>query len=631
MAFSLLVAVIVTLLCQPQAQASGDMGGKITIPGTYTQLISKARSEGSVRVILRVSVPFAAEPTLAQEEVESQRTAIKAAQSRVLADLAAAGLQPLSSYQYLYSPYLAMTVDAATLDTLLASPMVTRIQEDMPVPAAAVNYSIPLIGANKLHAQGKTGTGFTVAVLDTGVDKEHPYLRGSVVSEACYSTNYAPQYASSLCPGQVTDSTETGSAMPYKGNCPFGDCDHGTHVAGIVAGRNIAGGPGPGVAPGTKLIAIQVFTLIDNIDLCGSAGMASPCVTSYPSDQKKALERVYALRDTHKIAAVNMSLGGGRFAENCDDNALKESIDNLRAANIATIICSQNQGWCGEISSPACISSAISVGSTDRNDAVAAYSNSASFLTLLAPGTDINSAIPGGRYRPDSGTSMATPQVAGAWALMRQAKPKSTVDSILAAFTTTGKDVADTGKCPEVTKRRINVFEASKDMDVLTVNRSGPGTVTSNPAGIDCGKACASAFHTGTKVTLNATATTGAVFEGWSGACTGTGICELTMDKAQTVRAVFRADHMHILSVTKQLPQWGKVASNPPGIDCGADCRESFPAQSTVILTAVPARGYAFVRWTGRPCQQAGPSCEFAMESNYIIRAVFTTTTGSSE
>jgi subtilisin family serine protease len=164
---------------------------------------------------------------------------------------------------------------------------------------------------------------------------------------------------------------------------------------------------------------------------------------------------------------------------------MKAAIDNLRAAGIATVIASGNNGYCGAISTPACISSAISVGATDDDDAVAYYSNSASFLNLLAPGSVIYSSIPWEGYAYKEGTSMATPHVTGAWALMKQVYPGATVAEILNSFTSTGESVADT-KCTSVTKKRINVYEAHGllgDYASLTVSKTGvgTGTVTSTP------------------------------------------------------------------------------------------------------------------------------------------------------
>ncbi len=139
-----------------------------------------------------------------------------------------------------------------------------------------------------------------------------------------------------------------------------------------------------------------------------------------------------------------MSLGGDLFAAPCDSEPYKPIIDNLRSVGIATVAASGN-GYTGSaIASPACISSAVSVGSTTKSDEVSWFSNIASFLSLLAPGDGITSSVPGGTYATLSGTSMATPHVAGAWAVARQAVPNASVTAILNAIQQTGKPISDT-------------------------------------------------------------------------------------------------------------------------------------------------------------------------------------------
>jgi subtilisin family serine protease len=161
-------------------------------------------------------------------------------------------------------------------------------------------------------------------------------------------------------------------------------------VAGIVAGKatpltiNSRNFTISGVAPGAKLIAVQVFSRFDNAEFCGSS---APCVLTYTSDQIAALEYIYSLRNSYAIAAVNMSLGGGGYTAPCDSSSRKAIIDQLRGANIATVIASGNNGYTNGISAPACISSAVSVGATTTQysgllvDQVASFSNSASFLS----------------------------------------------------------------------------------------------------------------------------------------------------------------------------------------------------------------------------------------------------------
>lgn len=157
-----------------------------------------------------------------------------------------------------------------------------------------------------------------------------------------------------------------------------------------------------------------------------------------------------------------MSLGGEAYSSYCDSSqsATKAAIDNLRSSGIATIIASGNDGYCGSINAPACISTAVSVGATTKLDQEAVFNNYAPILALFAPGYSIYSSVPGG-WGYKNGTSMAAPHVAGAWAILKQYSPLSTVSDILTSLQNTGVSIANacavTGNYPQ---RRIDVLAA---------------------------------------------------------------------------------------------------------------------------------------------------------------------------
>ena len=274
-----------------------------------------------------------------------------------------------------------------------------------------------------------------------------------MVEEACYSTG-------SDCPNGQTTQTGTGSAAPCTYSAEL--CRHGTHVAGIAAGQGLNSS---GMAPNANIMAVQVFHRATGTD-CTKLGV-DPCTKGDMRDVNKALERVYQLRNTYDFAAVNLSLGFGQFTDYCDADgtdlmSTKALIDNLRAAGIATVISAGNDGFTDAVGAPGCISSAITVGNTTKQDTIATQSNMAPMVDLLAPGTGIFSSVPGGAFASDSGTSMAAPHVAGAFALLDEKDPSRGVTGNLFDLQWTGTPVADTRPGGTVTGYRINVADAAR-------------------------------------------------------------------------------------------------------------------------------------------------------------------------
>ena len=437
-------------------------------------LIDKAQRQGIVRVIVGLNIKFQAEGDLNRpQDKQRQRQSIKTLQNSVLQKMAGTNTRLTTNFKYI--PYMAVEVDAAALAALAALPETTTFEEDVPVPPTLAS-SIGVIGADDAWAAGFTGSGQAVAILDTGVDKTHSFFTtGSdkVVSEACYSSNEAG--VTSVCPGGVEESTAVGSGV----NCPTSTagCGHGTHVAGIAAGNN--GGANIGVARESDIIAIQVFSQFTN-PTCAGFGLSSPCALTFTSDNLKGLERVFELRNDFTIAAANMSLGGSQNFSNCDGDPRKAAIDNLRSVGIATAISSANSGYRDSMSAPGCISTAISVGATEDDDNVASFSNIASFINLLAPGVSINSSVPGGGTSNFNGTSMSSPHVAGAWAVIKQKAPEATVDEVLAALHDTGTSVDDDRIGGTVTDmRRINLDQALSQFtaDLEIAKRASPDSV----------------------------------------------------------------------------------------------------------------------------------------------------------
>jgi hypothetical protein len=309
---------------------------------------------GEIPIIIELDVPGHAARSAAESWDEASINAlaqeIATVTDGVLNRLATENVSQIKRYDYF--PLLAMIVDEAALNALAANKAVTQISLDVPTPPL-MDDTIPLIGANNNHFLNYTGSGWSVAILDTGVQKSHPALLGKVISEACYSSNVPSQGASSLCPGGATSSTATNSGL----NCAQGisGCDHGTHVAGIAAR----------VAPDARLIPIQVFSRFSDsgsITPCQNVNRTSPCTLSYQSDQIAGLNRVWGLHVGNpniNVAAANMSLGGGQYTAPCDAlpefNSLRLSIQQLRDQNVATVIAAGNSGYRNAMAAPACL------------------------------------------------------------------------------------------------------------------------------------------------------------------------------------------------------------------------------------------------------------------------------------
>lgn len=431
-----------TLLCS-LLSAAWLAAPALAGPRVPDALRERARSEGSVRVLVRV----ADEADARKPRRRSARRARAEAQAQLLREL---GRVPRRERRFREIPFVALELSPDALDALERSDVALAVEEDR-LMAPALPESRPLIEADVAELNGFDGSGRTVAVLDTGVDTGHPFVSSAVVEEACFS-------GKASCPDGSVEQVGPGSAV----NCDYADgCFHGTHVAGIVLG---SAGSLKGVAPGASLIAIQVFSEFTGAP-CNGAG-ENPCALAYTSDIIAGLEHVLALSLTLAVDAANLSLGGGAWTSQatCDaqNGAMKAAIDALRAAGIASVVSSGNSGRNDATASPACISSAVSVGATNDLDNVASFSNSASFLSLLAPGVSIASAVPpaifGFDYGVASGTSMAAPQVSGSWALLRQAVPTAGVTDVLTALQGTGVPVTDPDN--GITTPRIRVWQA---------------------------------------------------------------------------------------------------------------------------------------------------------------------------
>ncbi|WNI21139.1 S8 family serine peptidase [Streptomyces sp. ITFR-16] len=296
-----------------------------------------------------------------------------------------------------------------------AAPGIDHIWLDAPVHSQ-LDVSVPQIGADKVWAAGYDGKGVKVAVVDTGVDETHPDLAGKQIAEKNFSTS--------------------ADAKDRQG--------HGTHVASTIAGSGAkSGGTYKGVAPGASIIDAKV------LDDSGS-GAESDIITGIE----------WAVGQGADI--VNMSLGG---PDAPGVEPLEETVNHYSESDgVLFAIAAGNEGpGAGTVGTPGAADSALTVGAVDSDDKMASFSSRGPRVgdgaikpDVTAPGVDITAAsAPGSAianeygenpegYVTISGTSMATPHVAGSAALLKQRHPDWTADQLKGVLTGSAKDTGFT-------------------------------------------------------------------------------------------------------------------------------------------------------------------------------------------
>ncbi|WP_077737098.1 S8 family peptidase [Bacillus sonorensis] len=267
------------------------------------------------------------------------------------------------------------SLDQKALKKVKNDPSVAYVEEDHVAHALAqtVPYGIPLIKADKVQAQGFKGANVKVGVIDTGIQSSH------------------------------SDLNVSGGASFVSGDSnPFIDGNgHGTHVAGTVAALDNSIGV-LGVAPNVSLYAIKVLN-------SSGSGTYSAIVSGIEWATSNGMD------------VINMSLGGSSGS-----TALKQAVDNAYARGVVVVAAAGNSGSSGSsntIGYPAKYDSVIAVGAVDSNSNRASYSSVGSELEVMAPGSGVYSTYPSNTYATLNGTSMASPHVAGAAALILSKYP----------------------------------------------------------------------------------------------------------------------------------------------------------------------------------------------------------------
>ncbi len=363
----------------------------------------------------------------------------------VMSTLIPGSVTVLVDYNHLPMSFVRIHSRAA-LAALADRPEVMDIFENQ-ARYRTLEESLPLINQPPVAADGHTGAGTTIAVLDTGVD----YKREAF--GACDSPGvpagcrvvFATDFASE--DGLLDDTIR-----------------HGTNVAGTALG----------VAPDANIAALDVFT--------GDF--------AYDSDIIAAINWSIDNQATYNIVAMNLSLGGRFSSTVCPQSAYTTPFENARQAGITPVVASGNNAQSAGMAFPACTPGAVRVGavydsdvgaknysvcsdSTTTADQVTCFSNSADFLTLLAPGAIITAA-----GVTMQGTSQATPHVAGAVAVLMGANSTLAPNNVESSLTTSGIPVLDPRN--GLTFPRLDLQAA-----VAVAENNAPPLTPSNPSPVD--------------------------------------------------------------------------------------------------------------------------------------------------
>lgn len=312
-------------------------------------------------------------------------------------------------YTYRLVPGIAAALPQPAIDALRRNPNVTSVEPDgffHKIDAELDNtWGVKRIGGGTVHADGNKGLNVPVAVIDTGIDYKHPDLGG------CLGTG---------C------KVAGGVDFVNNDSDPIDDEGHGTHVAGTVAALDNGVGV-VGVAPEAKLYALKVLN---------SSGSGSF------SDVIKALQWVVE----NGIKITNNSYG----SSGDPGTLVRAAFDNSYAAGVLHIASAGNSGSCAgkndSVGYPAKYTSVVAVAATNQSDARACFSSTGSAVEISAPGVGINSTRMGGGYVIYSGTSMASPHVAGVAALLMNTVDAPSNLEIRSLLASTAQDLGATGR-----------------------------------------------------------------------------------------------------------------------------------------------------------------------------------------
>jgi subtilisin family serine protease len=350
-------------------------------PITATQLI--VRIDPAVTTIAAVNA--AAGTTLAATSVSGRASYLVTVPTGIVPDTAAAAIAAHPGVDFVV-PNTTLTPPEVDQSRIYAWRIYAwSIGTAVPVES---QYAATTVDLTAAHATSN-GAGTTVAVIDTGVQYAHPALAGALLPGWDFV-------------GNDPDANETLNGLDDDGDGQIDEgAGHGTHVAGIVHQ----------VAPAAKILPVRA------LDDDGSGTMWNVTEAMYWAAQ-------------HGAKIENLSLGTHGSAK-----PLRVAVTELAAENVLVVAAAGNDGL-DRAMFPAAAPEAIAVGSVGAGDKVSTFSNFGTWIDVVAPGENIHStyAFPSNSYAMNSGTSMATPWVAGEAALIASYRPSSTVGSLTRAI-----------------------------------------------------------------------------------------------------------------------------------------------------------------------------------------------------
>lgn len=384
---------------------------------------------GRARVIITLAEISRPEPDVASGWAQ---------QDAVLARVSGDAFSLVRRYQRL--PALAGTLNAEGMALLQNDPYVARIQLDER-SSGHLGQSVLALDAHRVHADyGLTGAGQRVAVIDTGIDTDHPDLVASVVAQRCFTDGDCAPHG-----GDVGDSAED-------------EHGHGTNVSGIITADGHVSSRG--FAPEADIVAIRV---LDENNW------------GWLSDWVAGLDWILTNQDTLQVDVVNMSLGTAVLYEGDCDNVwpiVTRAVTQLAQIGVPVFASTGNQGAAAKMGSPACNRDVIAVGATHDGDlgrqptsgtykswfggnwpdcydahtnlqTVTCFTNGGPLLDLVAPGMWITSTGMGGGRSTYAGTSQASPTSAAIAALLLQADGTLTPSQIQSILQLSGDPIVD--------------------------------------------------------------------------------------------------------------------------------------------------------------------------------------------